>query len=100
MNSTQIVDFESYYHKGKKRAPLNAFVLGSATIISIIFLTFAFIQKTEADKTRAELMHVKVEAEMQMHQANQQVMAAQREAEKQRMLMVRTEELLQQCQTA
>jgi WD40 repeat protein len=36
-----------------QRARMTAIVMGSATIISLIFLIFAFIQKAEADKARA-----------------------------------------------
>ena len=35
-----------------KRARITALVLASATVISLIFLVFAFIQKSEADKQR------------------------------------------------
>lgn len=99
MNTTQNVDFEAYYHKSRKRAPIIALVLATATIISLIFLAFAFIQKTEADKLKSSLEQMKTQAEMQMQQALEQAKAAQQEAEQQRMLMVRTEELLKQCQS-
>jgi hypothetical protein len=38
-----------------KRARITAIVLASATIISLVFLVYAFIQKEEANKLRQEL---------------------------------------------
>lgn len=39
-----------------QRARITALVLASATVISLVFLVYAFIQKTVADKARAEAL--------------------------------------------
>ena len=54
------LDYEAYYKKQRSRAWLIPAVIGSAVIFIVIFLVFAFVQKTEADKARssAEEMHV------------------------------------------
>jgi hypothetical protein len=46
-----------------RRARIIGLLLASATIISLTFLVFAFIQKGEAEKTRQELFQVKQELE-------------------------------------
>jgi hypothetical protein len=76
-------------------------VLGSATLLSLIFLTFAFIQKTEADKLRYETEMARMEAqeaksisENQVHQASE----ARVESEKQRQLAIELESMLLACQ--
>jgi hypothetical protein len=58
-------DFESLTKKQLKRARVTAITLGSATIISLIFLIYAFIQKVEADKSRDLLMRSATQLEAQ-----------------------------------
>jgi hypothetical protein len=54
-----------FLHKVQlKKARLAALVLASATIISLIFLVFAFVQKERAGKLEAELAVAKQQLEM------------------------------------
>lgn len=45
---------KSYYHVQIQKTRITAIVLAMATIISLIFLVFAFIQKAAADRAREE----------------------------------------------
>ena len=47
---------KSYYHVQRQRARVTAVVLAAATVVSLIFLVFAFVQKAAADSARAELV--------------------------------------------
>ena len=42
-----------------RRSRITAFVLASATVISLAFLIFAFIQKSEADQLKRDLLQTK-----------------------------------------
>jgi WD40 repeat protein/energy-coupling factor transporter ATP-binding protein EcfA2 len=70
-----------------QRARRTALVLATATIISILFLIYAFIQKLEADKNLAESIKQEQRAKAATVVANQQRAAAEAakvEADKQR----------------
>jgi hypothetical protein len=54
---------DSLYKVQLKKARLTALVLAGATIISFIFLAFAFVQKERADKLDAELAVTKQQLE-------------------------------------
>ena len=45
---------KSYYHVQLQKARIIAVVLAMATIVSLIFLVFAFVQKAAADTARDE----------------------------------------------
>jgi WD40 repeat protein len=59
-----------------QRARITAIVLGSATIISLIFLVFAFWQKTEADKQKAAAIEAQAATEIERQKAVQNEKAA------------------------
>ena len=44
-----------------RRSRITAFLLGTAILITLVFLVFAFIQKAHADKALAELQQTKWE---------------------------------------
>jgi hypothetical protein len=54
---------KTLYDVQLKRARTTALILAAATIASLIFLVFAFVQKAHADQMRAELDTVKIELE-------------------------------------
>ena len=54
---------KSYYDLQRKRARATAVVLAVATIISLIFMVFAFIRKSQTEEIRRELEVVKLELE-------------------------------------
>ena len=91
-----------------QRARTTALVLATATIISVLFLIYAFVQKLEADNQRIEADNARIEAdklrvkaEELFKEAEKQRIAAvaaekraieaQKEAEKQRLLAVENE---------
>lgn len=59
-----------------QRAKIIALVLGSAVIICILFLIFAFIQKAEADTQKQEALRQKHEADIQRQKAEKNEIAA------------------------
>jgi hypothetical protein len=72
-----------------KRARKTALVLATTTIISILFLIYAFLQKKEADKQAVIAVEMKMEAEKQREIAEasrEMAVLAQQEAERQRIL--------------
>jgi choline-glycine betaine transporter len=92
--------------KEEKRKQLRtSIVLALATLLSVLFLVYAFIQKLEADKQAELATEMKMEAERQRAEADKhrltaeherhQAMAARDEAERQRAL---AEEALANCQ--
>jgi hypothetical protein len=80
LRENNCADFETLSKKQLKKARMTAIALGSAIILSLIFLVFAFIQKAEADRSRDLLersiavaeaqrklaLESKMQAEMQM----------------------------------
>ena len=82
----------------KKQKMRTAIVLTLATIISLLFLVYAFMQKLEADKQRAIAVAEKMEADQQRAEAEKMRLMAEYqkiEAEKQRAL---AEEALAACE--
>lgn len=82
----------------KRKKVVTAVVLAISTLISVLFLIYAFMQKLEADAQREIAVQLKVEAEKQreMAEVNRKVAEyAQREAEVQRK---KAEEALAECQ--
>jgi WD40 repeat protein/energy-coupling factor transporter ATP-binding protein EcfA2 len=85
-----------------QRARIVALVLASATIISLIFLVFAFVQKAAAEKARQEAdanairaTNAAAEAKRQQGIAEEQTMAADRQrklADEQRLKAVASEQ--------
>lgn len=63
-----------------KRARRIAIVLAASTVVSILFLVFAFVQKTEADK----LQELTLELRVELLEVKEQAEQAQQEAEMQR----------------
>lgn len=55
-----------------QRARITALFMGGATVVSLIFLVFAFIQKSEADKQRDEANLQKQKAEQNYNLAEEQ----------------------------
>lgn len=47
-----------------KRSRTVAVVLASATVVSLIFMVFAFVQKSQNDAVKAELADVRAELEV------------------------------------
>jgi WD40 repeat protein len=84
-----------------QRARIVALVLASATIISLVFLVFAFVQKAEADKAREDAVAQKViaddnakRAEVAAAEAKKQeeiAVAQKQEADRQRIKAVENE---------
>lgn len=92
-----------------QRARIVALVLASATIISLVFLVFAFVQKAAADKAREEAIAQKVIADKNANDAKiaaaeairQQKIAEEqkREADLQRNLAVENERVAMEQRT-
>jgi hypothetical protein len=61
LKNVRTANGESLYKVQLKKARLTALVLASATIISLIFLAFAFVQKERARKLEAELARQQLE---------------------------------------
>jgi WD40 repeat protein len=55
-----------------QRARMTAIVMGTATVVSLIFLVFAFMQKAAADKATAEAVKAQQAAEVQRLEAETQ----------------------------
>ena len=75
--------------KQKERKIITALVLVSATVISLVFLAFAFIQKNKADDLQVQLLEMKIKAEQTAQEAKAQHALAEqsrREADLQRAL--------------
>ena len=73
----------------KRKKIMTSIVLTGATVISVLFLTYAFIQKLEADKQREFAIMAKMEADQQRAEAEKMRLTAEyqrREAEQQRAL--------------
>ena len=65
---------KSYYHVQLQKTRVTAVVLSIATLITLIFLVFAFIQKAVADRAREEAVkYEKVAVENEMHARQFQV---------------------------
>ena len=65
-----------------RRARITALVLASATVVSLVFLVFAFIQKAEADNQRDEAGKQRDEANLQRQKAEDNLeLAEQRRIE-------------------
>ncbi|HYC86005.1 MAG TPA: High-affnity carbon uptake protein Hat/HatR [Chryseosolibacter sp.] len=74
-----------------QRARITAIVLGSATIISLVFLVYAFLQKIEADKAREQAQkneQVALEAQAATEKQRQLAEAAKIDAEKQKEIAI------------
>jgi WD40 repeat protein len=65
-----------------RRTRIFALVLGSAAIVSLIFMLFAFIQRTEAEKQRVRAEEQTVEANKQRQEAETQRTKAQENEKK------------------
>jgi hypothetical protein len=63
LKNLQTASGDSLYKLQLKKARLTALVLAGATIISFIFLAFAFVQKERAGKLDAELAVTKQQLE-------------------------------------
>lgn len=61
LKSIRTEDGKTLYQVQLQRARITALVLASATIISLVFLSYAFVQKSEADQLRNELELAKEE---------------------------------------
>jgi cell division protein FtsX len=80
----------------KRRKLMTAIVLSLATLLSVLFLVYAFVQKLEAEKQAELAIEMKVEADRQREEAERQrvtalyaqhqAVAAKEEADKQRSL--------------
>jgi hypothetical protein len=64
LKNLQIANGEYLYKIQVKKARLTALILANATIISLIFLAFAFVQKERAGKLEGELGVAKQQLEM------------------------------------
>jgi hypothetical protein len=97
-------DYNAFMKTQRKKARITAVVLGAATIISLIFLLFAFIQKMEANRARAEADALRVEMESmkkmayeQMEQAKLFQMKAEEERIKLEKIAMENTRLLEAC---
>jgi hypothetical protein len=104
------LDFKSFMKVERRRARRTAVTLGASTIISLIFLVFGFIQKTEAAKAKdkVELMRIELHeqataAQTQMINASQndsgceeELAEQKRQVETQKELAVRNSQIAQQ----
>jgi predicted tellurium resistance membrane protein TerC len=104
IDNSSAFDYNIFMKAQRKKARVTAIALASATIISLIFLVFSFIQKAEAVKARAEadflrqeMNSIRKHAEEQMNQAKQMQMMAQEERMKQEMIAVENARLLEAC---
>jgi type VI protein secretion system component VasK len=103
-NGGSTFDYNAFMKTQVRQARIRAITLGSCTILTLIFLIFAFIQKAEADKARAEadflrqeMNSIRKHAEEQMNEARQIQMMAQEERMKQEMIAVENARLLEAC---
>lgn len=81
----------------KRKKIITSVVLAIATLVSVLFLVYAFMQKLEADQLRIEAEQFRMEAERQKTIAEQNeamAMASRAEAERQRAL---AEQALEDC---
>lgn len=97
-------DYNAFMKIQQKKARISALILGSSTLVALIFLVFAFIQKAEADKARAEVAtlqqqmeSVRKAAEEQMQQARQIHMMAQEERLRQEAIAIENAKMLEAC---
>jgi hypothetical protein len=95
--SQSTIDYVEFYNKQKKREPIIAVVLGLATLITLIFLVFAFIQKSEANLLKTKVVELQTELENARKQAELQMQQARANAEQQKMIAVEHEKLLLEC---
>jgi hypothetical protein len=58
LRENRCANFDELSKKHLKRARITATVLGNATIVSLIFLIFAFIQKAETEKLRSKVVEL------------------------------------------
>lgn len=75
----------------KRKKVMTSIILTLSTIISILFLIYAFMQKLEADMQRKAAEEARIEAEHQRTEAEKMRLTAEyakAEAEKQRALAV------------
>jgi hypothetical protein len=59
LKNIRMADGKTLYQQQLKRARATAILLASATIISLIFLVYAFVQKEHAEKLEIELLATK-----------------------------------------
>lgn len=64
LKSIRMTDGRTYLEHQLSRARKVAIVLASTTIVSLIFLVFAFVQKAESDKIRGEAELLRAELEL------------------------------------
>jgi type II secretory pathway component PulM len=94
------VDYQAYYIQNRKRAKFVSLALTSATLVSLVFLVFAFSQKRKADNLEQELKmmqqqatHIKIVAEENMKMAQEQRAIADESKE----MALKTAAELEQC---
>ncbi len=75
-----------------QRARVTAIVLGTATVVSLIFLVFAFIQKSQADKAKDAALLAQAQTEEQRKLAVQNEVKAKEAAEEARKQQALAEE--------
>lgn len=61
LKSIRTAGGKTLYDTQLRRSRITALILASATIISLVFLTYAIMQKSEADRLRQELELAKQE---------------------------------------
>lgn len=93
----QIPPDSNFEKKGKFRT---AIVLTLATVISILFLVFAFIQKLEAEKQREISERLQMEAERQRELAVQQKIAAEYQLRQAEQNATEAAKALEECQNS
>lgn len=67
-NENEIIEYERNKPPQLKRVELQrarkiAIVLASATVVSLLFMVFAFIQKTRAESLQEEVTRIRAELE-------------------------------------
>ncbi|VAW28870.1 High-affinity carbon uptake protein Hat/HatR, partial [hydrothermal vent metagenome] len=62
-----------------KRARMTALIMGAATVISLFFLLFAFVQKTQAEKAEKLALEESVRANANEKKANENLIEAQKQ---------------------
>jgi hypothetical protein len=90
-------DYEAYYKRHRSRAWVTPVIIGVATIVTLVFLVFAFIQKTEADKQLSIAIEMKTMADQQAFQAAEQKRGAEVHAEAMSQRIAVLEEQLKNC---
>jgi hypothetical protein len=103
-NGGSTFDYNAFMKTQVKQARIRAITLGCSTVLTLIFLIYAFILKAEADKARATAESLRIEmdslkrnAQEQAEQAKHAIMATQEEALRQRMIAMENEKMLAAC---